>query len=260
MIPTAILAGFFAGFFGIGGAIVTIPLLVYFFQLLEINKEFIMHLAVGTSFSIIIPTAIVSVFTHNKLKAVDFNIVKSYGFFIIIGVILGTIFATTLKSKSLILFFSIVLYLMSINFFFQKENSKFKINFTLKLKFMFGIIVGFISSLMGIAGATFNVPILKYCGYPINKAIGTAAAIGFFISLFGAIGFLSTGFYLNTNLPMSFGFVNIPALLIFAPITSFMARIGAKSVHKVDKSKIHKLFAIFLLIVACKFMYDYFQL
>ena len=100
MIPTAILAGFFAGFFGIGGAIVTIPLLVYFFQLLEINKEFIMHLAVGTSFSIIIPTAIVSVFTHNKLKAVDFNIVKSYGFFIIIGVILGTIFATTLKYEN----------------------------------------------------------------------------------------------------------------------------------------------------------------
>ena len=260
MIPTAIVAGFFAGFFGIGGSIVIIPLLIYFFQLLEINSQFIMHLAVGTSFSIIIPTAFVSVFTHSKLNAVDYNVVKSYGIFIIIGVILGTIFATTLQSKSLILFFGIVLYLLSLSFFIQKENSKINFKFSLILKFIFGIIVGFISSLMGIAGATFNVPILKYFGYPINQAIGTAAAIGLFISLFGSIGFLSTGFYLNVNLPFSIGFINIPAFLIFAPITSFMARIGAKSVHRTDKTKINKLFGTFLIIVATKFMYDYFQL
>ena len=36
-----------------------------------------MHFAVGTSFAIIIPTSIVSVFTHNKFKAVDFDIVKN---------------------------------------------------------------------------------------------------------------------------------------------------------------------------------------
>ena len=260
MIPTAIIAGFFAGFFGIGGAIVTIPLLIYFFQLLEVNNEFIMHLAVGTSFSIVIPTAFVSVFTHSKLKAVDYSVVKSYGIYIVIGVVLGTIFATTLKSKSLIFFFAIILYLLSLSFFIQKENSINNFKFSLILKFIFGILVGFISSLMGIAGATFNVPILKYFGYPINKAIGTAAAIGLFISLFGSIGFLSTGFYLNVNLPLSIGFINIPAFLIFAPITSFMARIGAKSVHKIDKKKINKLFGIFLIIVATKFMYDYFQL
>ena len=257
MIPTAVLAGFFAGFFGIGGAIIIIPLLVYFFELLGIRNEFIMHLAIGTSFSIIIPTAIVSVYTHNKLNSVDFNVVKTYGLFIIAGVVLGTIFATTLKSKSLILFFSIVLYLLSVNFFIQKESSENRIRFSQTLKAICGLTVGFVSSLMGIAGATFNVPILKYCGYPINKAIGTAAAIGFLISLFGAIGFLSTGFYLNVNLPLSFGFINIPAFLIFAPITSLMARFGAKTVHKIDKKIINKLFGILLLIIASKFLYEY---
>ena len=56
-----------------------------------------MHLAVGTSFAIIIPTSIISVLTHHKFKAVDFNIVKSYGVFVISGVIAGTIFAAILK-------------------------------------------------------------------------------------------------------------------------------------------------------------------
>ena len=38
---------------------------------------------------------------------------------------------------------------------------------------------------MGIGGAIMNVPILKFFGYSINKAIGSAAAIGFIIALSG---------------------------------------------------------------------------
>ena len=85
-----------------------------------------------------------------------------------------------------------------------------------------------------------------------------SAIRSFFISIFGVSGFLISGFYLNTNLLLSFGFVNVPAFLIFIPITTFMARIGAKLLHKVDKNKISKLFGTFLLIVASKFIYDYF--
>ena len=105
-----------------------------------------------------------------------------------------------------------------------------------------------------------NVPILKFFGYSINKAIGSAAAIGFLIALFGAISFFLTGSFLKTNLPFSIGFLNIPAFLIFIPITTFMARVGARTVHKIDKKKISKLFGIFLLIVAIKFLLEYLNL
>ena len=113
---------------------------------------------------------------------------------------------------------------------------------------------------MGIGGAIMNVPILKFFGYSINRAIGSAAAIGFLISVFGAIGFLITGNYLNTKIPFSIGFINIPAFLIFVPITTFMARVGARTVHKIDKNKISKYFALFLLVVASKLFYEYFSL
>jgi uncharacterized membrane protein YfcA len=105
-----------------------------------------------------------------------------------------------------------------------------------------------------------NVPILKFFGYSINKAIGSAAAIGFLIALFGATGFFISGSYLKTNLPLSIGFLNVPAFLIFIPITTFMARLGARTVHKIDKNKISKLLGIFLLIVAIKFFYEYLKL
>ena len=108
---------------------------------------------------------------------------------------------------------------------------------------------------MGIGGAIMNVPILKYFGYSINKAIGSAATIGFLIALFGAIGFLIFRFILNVKLPLSVGFINIPAFLIFIPITMFMARVGAKTVHKIDKNKISKYFLEFFYMLLEQFLF-----
>ncbi len=261
MVVTAIPVGFVAGLFGIGGGLITVPFLYYIFSSLGIDAKYIMHLAVGTSFAIIIPTSAASVITHHRFKAVDFNIVKSYGIFVIIGVIVGTIFAASLKTKSLILFFSIIIFLLGIYLLLLKEKEEnIIVNIKLNLKIILGFLVGFISAPMGIGGAIMNVPILKFFGYSINKAIGSAAAIGFLIALFGSIGFLISGNYLKTNLPLSIGFLNIPAFLIFIPITTFMARIGAKTVHKIDKNIISKILGVFLLIVATKFLLEYFKI
>jgi len=261
MVITAIPVGFVAGLFGIGGGLITVPFLYYIFNYLEIDPQYVMHLAVGTSFAIIIPTSIVSVLTHHKFKAVDFDVVKSYGIFVVLGVIIGTFFAAMLKTKSLILFFSIIITFLGIYLLLIKEReNNITVNIKLYLKIIFGFIVGFISAPMGIGGAIMNVPILKFFGYSINKAIGSAAAIGFLIALFGALGFLISGSYLKTNLPLSIGFLNIPAFLIFIPITTLMARIGARTVHSIDKNKISKLFGLFLLIVAAKFLFEYFKI
>jgi len=261
MALTAIPVGFVAGLFGIGGGLITVPFLYYIFGLIDIDQQYIMHLAVGTSFAIIIPTSIVSVLTHHKFNAVDFSIVRSYGIFVIFGVISGTIFAASLKTKSLILFFSIIILILGIYLLFLKEKDNNLIKkIRLELKIILGFIVGFISAPMGIGGAIMNVPVLKFFGYSINKAIGSAAAMGFLIALFGAIGFLISGQYLDSKIPMSIGFLNIPAFLIFVPITTFMARIGARTVHKIDKNKISKFFGIFLLAVSLKFLLEYFQI
>jgi uncharacterized membrane protein YfcA len=261
MIITAIPVGFVAGLFGIGGGLITVPFLYYIFGALQIDQQYLMHLAVGTSFAIIIPTSIVSVFTHHKFKAVDFDVVKNYGVFVIFGVIIGTIFAASLKTKSLILFFTIIIFFLSIYLLLLKEKQKDAIiKIKLHLRIILGFIVGFISAPMGIGGAVMNVPILKFFGYSINKAIGSAAAIGFLIALFGALGFLISGSYLKTNLPLSIGFLNIPAFIIFIPITTFMARIGAKTVHKIDKKRISKIFGIFLFIIGIKFLLEFFKL
>ena len=257
MSVTALFAGFFAGFFGIGGGIITVPCLFYIFGAVGIDKSFIMHLAVGTSFAIIVPTAMMSVFTHYKHKAVDFGVVKTYGIFVVIGVIIGTFFAASMNTKSLVLFFSVIMYLLALNLIFLKDKTKIKLKFTLLQRTVLGFIVGFVSSLMGIGGAIMNVPILKFVGYTINKAIGSAASIGFLIAVFGCLGFLISGIMIKTDIPLSTGFINIPAFLIFIPITIVMAKVGATTVHKMKKEIIAKLFGLFLIIIASRFLYEY---
>ena len=260
MAASAVVTGFMAGFFGIGGGLIMVPILFYIFNFAGIEQAFIMHLALGTSFSIIIPTSIISTMTHMKFKAVDFSIVKTFGAFVAIGVVCGTVFAVSLKTSSLVLFFSIMTMIFSIYFLTVKEKinpTPRKINLIYRV--VCGFLSGFLSAPMGIAGGVINTPVLKMFGYPIKVAIGCSAAVGFVIALIGAIGFAVSGSYLNINAPFSLGFVNIPTFLIFVPITMFMAKIGAKTVHKFDKMLIGKLFGIYLFIVSCKLFYDYFS-
>ena len=261
MILTAFPVGFLAGLFGIGGGLITVPFLFFIFGSLNINENYLMHLAVGTSFSIIVPTSIVSLLTHKKHGSVDFSVIKNYAVFVIIGVLSGTTFAALMDSESLLLFFTIIVFLCGAYLLNIKDKTdKLKVNFNLIPRILLGFVSGFISSTMGIGGAIMNVPILKYFGYPINKAIGSAVAIGAVISSFGAIGFLITGSLLKTDLPLSVGFINIPAFLIFIPITMFMARVGANTVNKINKSKLQRFFGIFLYIVGTIFLYRYLKL
>jgi len=260
MVASAVVVGFMAGFFGIGGGLIMVPILFYIFSFAGIEQAFVMHIAIGTSFSIIIPNSIISTITHMKFKAVDFRIVKTFGVFVVIGVVLGTIFAVSLKTSSLVLFFSIMTMIFAIYFLIEKEKinpTPRKINLIYRI--ICGFLSGFLSAPMGIGGGVFNTPIFKMFGYPINVAIGSSAAIGFLIALIGAIGFAISGSYLNINVPLSLGFVNIPTFLVFVPITAFMAKIGAETVHKFDKKLIGKFFGIYLFIVACRLFYEYFN-
>ncbi len=261
IIFAATAVGFFAGLFGIGGGLISVPCLFFIFETLNIEKDFLMHLTVGTAFTITIFTSSASVLTHYKNKLVDVSVVKTFGLFVVTGVILGTIFASSMSTKNLVLFFSIVVYIFGAYLMLSQDKvKKGQRNKAFYSKAFFGLISGFISAPMGITGAMMNVPLLRYLGYPISKCIGSAATIGLFISLTGSVGFLISGFYFNANLPFSVGFINIPAFLLFVPITTFMARYGANTVYKMNKDKAQRLFGVFLYTVGTIFIYRYFNI
>ena len=258
----ASVAGFMAGLLGVGGGIIMVPALYYAFTVLDFDIATRMHLSVGTSLAIIIPTSIISSKTHMEYDAVDFKLVKSFGIFIVLGVIGGTFLAVNLKTSTFVLFFSVMAFIVGLFFIFFREkvveNPK-KIKDSIKN--ISGIIVGFISVLLGIGGGSLMVPFMRTFGYDIRKSIGTASAIGFLIALSGTITMITGGkIVANINTPFSIGYINLLGFIVFVPVTMLMARIGAKAVYKLDKKLLSKIFGTFLIAVSIRSFIEYLNL
>jgi len=255
----AAVAGFMAGLLGVGGGIIMVPALYYAFTVLDFDIVTRMHLSVGTSLAIIIPTSIISTKTHMEYDAVDFKMIKSFGIFILLGVISGTFLAVSLKTPTLILFFSIFALMVGLFFIFLREqlveNPKKISNF---IKNISGVIIGFISVPLGIGGGSLMVPFMRTFGYDIRKSIGTAAAVGFLIAISGTTTMIIGGNLINNiNTPFSVGYFNLLGFAVFVPVTMIMARLGAKTVYKINKKILGKIFGIFLIIVSIRSFFEY---
>ena len=255
----AAVAGFMAGLLGVGGGIIMVPALYYAFTVLDFDIITRMHLSVGTSLAIIIPTSIISTKTHMEYDAVDFKMVKSFGIFIFLGVIAGTFLAVNLKTPALVLFFSIFAFMVGLFFIFLREklvdNPKKISNI---IKNISGTVIGFISVPLGIGGGSLMVPFMRTFGYDIRKSIGTAAAVGFLIAVSGTVTMIIGGKIIdNINTPFSIGYINLLGFAVFVPVTMVMARLGAKAVYKIDKKLLSKIFGTFLLIVSTRSFIEY---
>ena len=255
----AAVAGFLAGLLGVGGGIIMVPALYYAFTVLDFDIITRMHLSVGTSLAIIIPTSIISTKTHMEYDAVDLKMVKSFGIFILFGVIAGTFLAVNLKTAALVLFFSIFAFIVGLFFIFLREklleNPK---EISDLVKNISGIVIGFISVPLGIGGGSLMVPFMRTFGYDIRKSIGTAAAVGFLIAVSGSVTMILGGKIIdNVNTPFSIGYINLLGFLVFVPVTTVMARIGAKAVYRIDKKLLSKIFGTFLIIVSIRSFIEY---
>ena len=255
----ATVAGFMAGLLGVGGGIIMVPALYYAFSVLDFDITTRMHLSVGTSLAIIIPTSIISTKTHSEYNAVDFKMVKSFGLFILCGVIAGTFLAVNLKTPALVLFFAFFAFLVGLFFIFLRENlMNNPKTISDVVKKTTGIVIGFISVPLGIGGGSLMVPFMRTFGYDIRKSIGTAAAVGFLIALSATITMITGGKIIdNVNTPYSVGYINLLGFIVFVPVTMIMARIGAKAVYKINKKLLSKIFGTFLILVSIRSFFEY---
>ena len=258
----ATVAGFMAGLLGVGGGIIMVPALYYAFSVLEFDLVTRMHLSVGTSLAIIIPTSIISTKTHSEYDAVDFKMVKTFGLLIVVGVFAGTFLAVNLKTPALVLFFAFFSFFVGLFFIFLRDklvdNPR---QISSLIKNISGVLIGFISVPLGIGGGSLMVPFMRTFGYDIRKSIGTAAAVGFLIALTGTITMIFSGKIIdNVNSPFSFGYVNLLGFLVFVPVTMVMARIGAKAVYKINKKLLSRIFGSFLLLVSIRSFIEYFNI
>ncbi|NYT65365.1 sulfite exporter TauE/SafE family protein [Alcaligenaceae bacterium] len=246
--------GILAGLLGIGGGTVTVPVLVFLFTAHGMAPDYIQHMALGTSMSLIIFTSLASLRAHHARGAVNWSIVRGMAPWLVLGTFVGAWLTAGLSSDLLKMIFVVFVYGVAVQMLF---NIKPKANRVLPGRtgmLASGSIIGVFSSFVGIGGGTLLVPFMTACNVPLRVVIGTSAALGFPIAVAGTLGFISSG-YSNASLPaLSLGFVYLPALLGMAIISVFTAPLGAKMAHALPVSKLRTLFAFLLLAVATKML------
>lgn len=248
------IAGVLAGLFGIGGGAVLVPVFYSMLGFLGVDEAIRMHLSVGTSLAIIVPTSLRSFMGHKAKNAVDMDFLKSSMIAVPIGVLLATFLVAGASSSMLRMIFAICALVIAMRLLFGKDEWKIASDIPRGIgMYVSGAVIGFFSTFMGIGGGVFNNTYMTLFGRPIHQAIATSSGVGVLISIPGMIGYIWAGWGLENLPPFSIGFVNILMVLIIIPVTLMVAPIGVKLAHALSKRKLEIGFGIFLVLVAARF-------
>ncbi|PKP81570.1 MAG: permease [Alphaproteobacteria bacterium HGW-Alphaproteobacteria-18] len=258
MLAAGALAGFVAGLFGIGGGFVVVPALASVLTLLSagadaIASDKIMHVAIGTSLATIIFTSLRSVQAHAKRGAVDFEILKSWTPWVVIGVVLGLFIAQYLDGHALKMTFGVGVFIMAWHFLFPVLTQRGPVSNEMPKGFMrggLGSVLGGYCTLLGIGGGTPAVLIMTLSGQPMHRAVATAAGFGTIIAVPGTIGSIIAGFG-QSGLPFgSLGYVNIIAALAITSMSVITAPWGVAVAHSLNAVHLRRALGLYLLVTS----------
>ncbi len=243
--------GTLAGLLGIGGGIILVPILLWVLQNHpNIAQANIMQIALATSLTTIIFTALSSIRAHHKRKAIEWAVVKKFAPGMIIGTISGVFIASLLSNEILKIIFSIFLIIIAIQLFLGLVPSgKMGIPNAFETN-LIGSGIGCLSALVGIAGGSLTVPLLLWFKIPLRNAIATSAACGLPISAAGAIGYFLLG--LKNGQDFSSGYIYWPAVISLVPTSLLFAPLGAKLAHTLPVGHLKRIFAVLLAFISIK--------
>jgi len=246
--------GFVAGLFGVGGGTTQVPLLLMIFKAQGFGEKHLMHLALGTSMASIFFTSIASMRAHHLKGAVRWDIFKGMAPGLLLGTFGGSFFAGSIPSKTLKIFFVIIMYFASFQIIFNfKPKAQRDIPGKIGL-FIVGLIIGGISALAAAGGGFLSVPFMLFCNVVIHQAVGTSSALGFPIALSGFLGYIISGIGVQGLPKYSLGYVYLPALLTVVSMSMLTAPMGANLAHRLPVLRLRRLFGIFLAILATKIL------
>jgi uncharacterized protein len=268
LLAAGAITGILAGVFGVGGGAVIVPILYELFRVLDVPEDVRMPLCVGTSLAIIIPTSWRSFNAHRRKGAVDMSIVKIWAAPVVIGVVLGSLVARYAPADLFKAVFVLVAGVSAFRLLFGKDN--WVISTTLPGRAVMrglGVVIGVLSSLMGIGGGQLSNLFMTFYGRPIHQAVATSSGLGLLISIPGALGYIYAGWPKAAEFPavaalqppLALGFVSLIGFILFVPTSIWTAPIGARLAHALPKRRLEVAFGLFLALVCLRFVVSFFD-
>jgi len=248
----SIFIGLILGILGGGGSILSIPILVYLFNIDVVLASAYSLFIVGTT-SLVGALSKYREHTVNIRSALLFGIPSVVSIFAtrkwIVPAIPDIVWQTDsffISKRLLILgLFAVLMVLASISMIrgAQDYNNDDE-RFMPVLLIIQGMLIGFLTGLVGAGGGFLIVPALVLLtGLAFKTAVGTSLFIIAISSLLGFLGDL-------TNYRMDWSFLSIITLLAVVGIL-----IGNRLTHRISSLQLRKVFGWFILIVGCGILF-----
>jgi len=248
--------GFLAGFFGVGGGMLIVPILIFSYEQSGVSPAVLTHTAIGTSLFVIVFASLTSAYQHGKQGNIDWRSVFVLGFSSALTALAATTLAAWLSGRHLQIFFGLIVMATAIGMLTESEAKARK-----KLEFLakpgipglagVGLTAGMVSALAGVGGGVVTIPMMYYfLNIPLKLAIGTSSATIVITALFSVAGYILNGLG-RAGLPgWSIGFVDLQHGAALAMGTILMARVGAYVSFKTHPLRLRKIFALFVFLVS----------
>ena len=247
--------GLLAGLLGIGGGGILVPVLYEVFGSLGVDEAVRMHLAVGTSLAVIVPTSLRSFAGHRARGAVDMDLVRSMALPVVAGVALGAVLARYADEAVLKGIWVAAASLVSLKLFLGRQDWQLGEAIPGQpFRAIYGGFVGLLSTLMSIGGGVFITALMSFYGHPIQRAVATSSAFGPIIAIPGALGFIWAGWHAAGLPPGSLGYVSLFGALLIIPTSVLAAPLGVRLAHGISRRTLELAFATFLAVVGARFL------
>lgn len=255
LVAAGVVSGLLAGIFGIGGGAILVPVFYQVFGYLDVPEAVRMHLSIGTSIAIIVPTSIRSFTSHRLRGAVDMDLLKSWIVALPFGAILASLIAALISSVGLRLIFVGIALLVALRMLFNRDTWRVGNDLPTGIaNQMAGVVIGTLSGLMGIGGGVLNNTYMTSFGRPIHQAVATSSGVGVLISIPGIVGYIWAGWGEPGLPPFSTGFINWVAVALIVPIALVVTPWGVRLAHSMSKRQLEVGFGIFLILVSLRFL------
>lgn len=248
--------GFVSGLFGIGGGAAIVPVLYEVFRVAGVDEAIRMHMSIGTSLAIMLPTTLHSFRAHRAKGSADLDVLKAFAPPLVIGIGLGTLIAKVASAAALTWVWAIAFTIFALKSLFGRDDWRLGDEVPRGAGLvLYAVFTGIMSTLMSIGGGVFMTTMMTLYNRPLLQAIGTSSGIGPIISGVGTAGFIWAGWTIVGRPPLSLGYVNLLAVAATIPASLFAAPFGVRVAHGLPKRRLEIGFALFALLVSVRFIY-----